>query len=34
MNFLYNDPSENRMEFSKLQVACKYASIGIGCACR
>ena len=28
MNFLYNTPSENRTEFTKLQVACKYASIG------
>ena len=27
MNFLDNSPSENRMEFTKLQVACKYASI-------
>ena len=27
MNFLDNNPSENRMEFTKLQVACKYASI-------
>ena len=27
MNFLDNTPSENRMEFTKLQVACKYASI-------
>ena len=27
MNFLYNDPSENRMEFTKLKVAlqiCEY----------
>jgi|GEM_PF-1028768 len=30
MNFLYNDPSENRMEFTKLKVACKYASIERG----
>ena len=28
MNYFYNDPSENRVEFSKHQVACKYASIG------
>ena len=33
MNFLYNSPSENRMEFTKSKVACKYASIGWGCAC-
>ena len=33
MNFLDNHPSENRMEFTKLKVACKYASIGWGCAC-
>ena len=32
MNFLYNYPSENRMKFTKLKVACKYASIGRGCA--
>jgi len=31
MNFLYNHPSENRMEFTKQKVACKYASIGHGC---
>ena len=34
MNFLDNYPSENRMEFTKLQVACKYASIGRVYACR
>ena len=28
MNFLDNNPSENRMEFTKSKVACKYASIG------
>ena len=28
MNYFYNTPSENRVEFTKLQVACKYASIG------
>ena len=33
MNFLDNDPSENRMKFTKLKVTCKYASIGRGCAC-
>ena len=32
MNFLYNNPSENRTEFTKLKIACKYASIGRGCA--
>ena len=32
MYFLDNDPSENRMEFTKLQVACKYTSIGKVCA--
>ena len=32
MNFLDNDPSENRMKFTKLQVACKYVSIERGCA--
>ena len=32
MNFLYNNPSENRMEFTKLKVACKYASIERTCA--
>ena len=32
MNFLYNYPSENRTEFTKLKVACKYASIERGCA--
>ena len=31
MNFLDNDPSENRMKFTKLQVACKYASIERSC---
>ena len=30
MNFLDNTPSENRTEFTKLKVACKYASIGRG----
>ena len=34
MNFLDKDPSENRMEFTKTKVACKYASIEKGCACR
>ena len=33
MNFLYNNPSENRMEYTKLKVACKYASIGWSCVC-
>ena len=33
MNFLDKHPSENRMEFTKLKVACKYASIERGCAC-
>ena len=33
MNFLDKHPSENRMEFTKLKVARKYASIGRGCAC-
>ena len=28
MNFLDKHPSENRMEFTKLKVARKYASIG------
>ena len=32
MNNIYNDPSENRTEFTKLKVTCKYASIGRGCA--
>jgi len=32
MYFLYNDPSENRVEFTKLKVACKYASIERTCA--
>ncbi len=32
MNFLDNDPSENRMEFTKLKVGRKYASFGRGCA--
>ena len=32
MYFLYNNPSENRVEFTKLKVACKYASIERGCA--
>ena len=32
MNFLYKHPSENRMKFTKLKVACKYASIERGCA--
>ena len=32
MNFLDKDPSENRTEFTKLKVACKYASIERGCA--
>ena len=30
MNFLDNTPSENRTKFTKLKVACKYASIGGG----
>ena len=30
MNFLDKHPSENRMEFTKLKVACKYASIERG----
>ena len=34
MNFLDKHPSENRMEFTKLKVACKYASIGWSCVCR
>ena len=34
MNFLDKHPSENRMEFTKLKVACKYASIERGCAYR
>ena len=34
MNFLDKDPSENRTEFTKLKVACKYASIERGCAYR
>ena len=34
MNFLDNYPSENRTEFTKLKVACKYASIEGGCAYR
>ena len=34
MNYFDKDPSENRMEFTKLKVACKYASIGRGYACR
>ncbi len=34
MNFLDKDPSENRMEFTKTKVACKYASIERGFACR
>ena len=34
MNFLDNTPSENRMKFTKLQVACKYASIERDCTCR
>jgi len=33
MNYFYKYPSENRMEFTKLKVACKYASIERGCAC-
>jgi hypothetical protein len=32
MNFLDNTPSENRMKFTKLKVACKYASIERGYA--
>ncbi len=32
MNFLDKHPSENRMEFTKLKVARKYASIGRDCA--
>ena len=32
MNFLYNNPSENRTEFTKLKIACKYASIERVCA--
>ena len=32
MNFLDKEPSENRTEFTKLKVACKYASIERGCA--
>jgi hypothetical protein len=32
MNFLDKHPSENRTEFTKLQVACKYASIERGYA--
>ena len=31
MNFLDKHPSENRMEFTKQKVACKYASIERGC---
>ena len=34
MNNFYKDPSENRMEFTKLEVGRKYASIERGCACR
>ena len=34
MNFLDNHPSENRVEFTKLKVACKYASIEMGFAYR
>ena len=34
MNFLDKHPSENRMEFTKLKVDCKYASIGRCCASR
>ena len=34
MNFLDKHPSENCMEFTKLKVACKYASIGGGCISR
>ena len=34
MNFLDKDPSENRMEFTKTKVACKYASIESGFAYR
>ncbi len=33
MNNLDKHPSENRMEFSKLKVVCKYASIERSCAC-
>ena len=33
MNFLDKHPSENRMKYTKLKVACKYASIGRGCVC-
>ena len=32
MNYFDNNPSENRTEFTKLKVACKYASIGRSCA--
>ncbi len=32
MNFLDKHPSENRMKFTKLKVACKYASIERSCA--
>jgi hypothetical protein len=28
MNYFDKHPSENRMEFTKQKVACKYASIG------
>ena len=31
MYFLDNNPSENRTKFTKLKVACKYASIERGC---
>ena len=34
MYFLDNNPSENRMKFTKLKVACKYASIESGCVSR
>ena len=34
MYFLDKPPSENRMEFTKLKVACKYASIERTCAYR
>ena len=34
MYFLDNNPSENRTKFTKLKVACKYASIGGCCASR
>ena len=34
MNFLDNNPSENRMEFTKPKLACKYVSIESGCVCR